>query len=65
MTFKMFFCFPPMAVPKSLISLVSIVIIVGAGAVWSGVGTLAVALGVVGMWPPCGVVDPGDLMISQ
>ena len=33
-----------MAVRKSLISLVSIVIIVGAGAVWSGVGTLAVAL---------------------
>ncbi len=33
-----------MAVPKSLISFVSIVIIVGAGAVWSGVGTLAVAL---------------------
>jgi len=40
----MFFCVPPMAVPKSLISPVSIVIIVGAGAVWSGVGTLAVAL---------------------
>ena len=41
-----------MAVPKSLISFVSIVIIVGAGAVWSGVGTLAVALGVVGMRSP-------------
>jgi hypothetical protein len=34
-----------MAVPRSLILLVSIVI-VGAEAVWSGVGTLAVALGV-------------------